>query len=443
MLLRSLVSRRPTLLADSLTVSSNQALQPIFGWFRDAGGSVGEEDQTPVELRLGSALFYAGVIEESTPIVELSALLYLGAESTSTDEEKIVDIAERVAERAPDDISVETTESVGTDVWAAIMLDRGDLEHETLGSQLRSFVDYSLRTIDEIQQELHPLEVVRPTPLQDSLTKLHELVGVEDLVKKAEELVALAEVAKLRKEQGLKATVLPPHLVFTGNPGTGKTTVARLMGAIYKQIGLLETGHLIEARRSDLIGEYTGQTTPKTEKVINSALGGVLFIDEAYSLMEDHGRKRSYGQECIETLLLAMENKRGQFALIVAGYPEEMKQFVESNPGLRSRFDQFWHFRDYTNEELVTIVERYVAKNEYSLADGCRERLLSAFSSVARDKFFGNARLAREVFHSMKRLHAVRAKEQNLRTREALMTFLPEDIQIERQKQAKRQIGFR
>ena len=214
------------------------------------------------------------------------------------------------------------------------------------------------------------------------------------------------------------------------------------MGAIYKEIGLLESGHLVEARRSDLIGKFIGQTTPKTEAVIKAALGGVLFIDEAYSLVEGYNQGRSFGEECITTLLLAMENYRGRFALIVAGYPEEMKQFVESNPGLRSRFDQVWHFRDYTNEELVTIVNRYVAKNEYALAEGCNKRLLEVFSSTPRDKFFGNARLAREVFHSMKRLHAVRVAKLSHSTREELVTILPVDIQVERRVSPKPRIGF-
>ena len=214
------------------------------------------------------------------------------------------------------------------------------------------------------------------------------------------------------------------------------------MGAIYKEIGILPSGHLVEARRSDLIGQYIGQTTPKTEQVIKSALGGVLFIDEAYSLLEGYNNGRSYGEECITALLLAMENLKGQFALIVAGYPEEMTQFINSNPGLRSRFDQVWHFRDYTNEELVTMVERYVAKNDYVLASGCADNLVTVFAGTVRDKYFGNARLAREVFHSMKRLQAVRVLKQKLASREDLMRILPEDIQTMTKTRPKPPFGF-
>lgn len=423
-------------------MSGNEALEAVFSWFRKAGGSVGDEDEVPVELKLGNGLFYVGITDHDAPTVELSALLYLGAESTSREEDQISEIADKIAERAPEDIEVETLMSVGTDVWAAISLDDTDLDQEKMELRLRAFVDYSLRTMDEIQLLLHPLDVVPPIAVQDPLTRMRELVGVDELVTKAEELISLSKVAKLRAKEGLKDAAISPHLVFTGNPGTGKTTVARLMGAIFREIGLLESGHLVEARRSDLIGKYVGQTTPKTEAVVKEALGGVLFIDEAYSLVEGYNEGRSFGEECITTLLLAMENYRGRFALIVAGYPDEMRQFVESNPGLRSRFDQFWHFRDYTNEELVAIVDRYAAKNDYVLEAGCKERLLEVFSAVSRDKFFGNARLAREVFHTMKRLHAVRVLAQGLSSRNDLMKLVPYDIQFDSQKQVKRQIGF-
>lgn len=423
-------------------MSGSDVLQAIFAWFRNAGGNVGPQDEVPVELKLGKGLFYVGILDDGVPVIELSALLYLGAESTSREEDQISEIAEKITASAPEDVVVETSISTGTDVWAALLLGDDDFGQLKLGSKLQTFVDYSLRTMDEIQLLLHPLDVVEPTTIHDPLTKLSELVGVDELVKKAEELVSLSRVAKLRADEGLKAAVASPHLIFTGNPGTGKTTVARLMGAIYRDIGLLESGHLVEARRSDLVGEYIGQTTPKTEAVIEKSLGGVLFIDEAYTLLESNTHGRSYGDECITTLLLAMENQRGRFALIVAGYPEEMKQFVESNPGLHSRFDESWHFRDYTNEELVDIVDRNVTKNDYILADGCKEKLLQVFSQIARDKFFGNARLAREVFHTMKRRHAVRVTTHHLLGREDLMKMTPDDIPTDFRKQGKRQIGF-
>ena len=423
-------------------MDGDQALAAVFDWFRGIGGSVGDSSNVPVEVSLSNGLFYVGVLDPEELEIEVSALLYLGAESTGDEELRIGDIAEEISSYAPDDITVETIISDGTDIWAAIVLVEEDLAPDILSLRLRSFVDYSLRTMDEVQRQLHPLDLIQPTQESDALTTLKDLVGIDELVTKAEELLSLAKVATLRRSEGLKASAISPHLVFTGNPGTGKTTVARLMGAIYKEIGLLPSGHLIEARRSDLIGQYIGSTTPKTEKVIKSAIGGVLFIDEAYSLLEGYNNGRSYGEECITTLLLAMENFKGQFALIVAGYPEEMIQFINSNPGLRSRFDQVWHFRDYTNEELVTIVERYVAKNDYVLASGCADKLVTVFAGTNRDKYFGNARFAREVFHYMKRLHAVRVLRQKLTSREDLMRILPEDIHTISKTRPKPPFGF-
>lgn len=420
----------------------DKSLNIIFDWFRAAGGTIGDTSETPIELKLGNGLFYVGYLETFGPAIELSALLYLGTESTANDQARVDEVADTIIENSPDDITVDTMESIGTDIWAAISFEEDDFDSAALGSRIRAFVDYSFRAMDEIQHLLHPLDIIQATSLVEPLAKLRQLVGVDELVQKADELVSLSKVNQLRATEGLKASSLSPHLVFAGNPGTGKTTVARLIGEIYKDIGLLKSGHLVEARRSDLIGQFVGQTTPKTEAMIKASLDGVLFIDEAYSLMEGYNTGKSFGDECVAALLLAMENFRGRFALIVAGYPQEMKEFIQSNPGLRSRFDQFWHFRDYTNEELVTIVERYVAKNDYLLAEGCGAKLLELFSSVKRDKFFGNARLAREIFHTMKRKHADRITKLGLTTRADLMTLTPEDIQLNQRSQARPQIGF-
>lgn len=432
----------PNIYATIDPMDGEAGLQEVLKWFRAAGGLVGDTDEIPVEISYQSCLFYSGVREEFGAIVEVSGLLHLGKESGEHEEALISEIEDELLEIVPPEIYIDSSFSVGTDLWSVLRLSESDFAPETIGLKMRSFVDFTLRTVDTIQNRLHPREIIQPSEDSDVLEKFDELVGVEELLARAEELLALAKLDKLRSKEGLKTSTHSPHLVFTGNPGTGKTTVARLIGALYKQVGILPRGHLIEARRSDLIGQYVGQTTPKTEAVIKSALGGVLFIDEAYTLAEGKERNFSFGEECIATLLQEMENKRGQFAVIVAGYPDEMTKFINSNPGLRSRFDQTWHFRDYTNEELVTIIERYVTKNEYRLSDGCGEKLLRIFSSIRRDRYFGNARLARQVFHSIKRRQAVRVVRSGLIDKNELIKISPDDIESPESTPPKPPFGF-
>jgi SpoVK/Ycf46/Vps4 family AAA+-type ATPase len=214
-------------------------------------------------------------------------------------------------------------------------------------------------------------------------------------------------MVKRRQEAGLAPPPLSRHLVFAGNPGTGKTTVARLYGQILAALGILGTGHLIEVDRSMLVGEYVGHTAPKTQAAFRRALGGVLFIDEAYALVPD-GRSADFGQEAIATLVKLMEDHRDVIVVIVAGYPDQMQRFIGANPGLDSRFTRTLTFDDYTPIELVEIVAHQAGIHQYLLPELTRTALATFFSSTNRGKDFGNGRFARKVFQEMTERHARR-----------------------------------
>jgi Cdc6-like AAA superfamily ATPase len=233
---------------------------------------------------------------------------------------------------------------------------------------------------------------------QAVLKELNTLVGLHSVKGLISKLAQQQQIAQLRQQHGLTPVVSSPHLVFLGNPGTGKTTVAHLVGKLYKSMGLLTKGHVVEADRSTLIGPYLGQTAIRTKEMCQKALGGVLFIDEAYSL-DVNGR--DYGQEAVETLLTFMEAHRGEIAVVVAGYPKEMQSFLGSNPGIRSRFDHFLHFEDYGTDELLEIFDNLVRANEYQISPMAREEVRAILGSWQGRENFGNARDVRTLFNEM------------------------------------------
>ncbi|WP_329222788.1 right-handed parallel beta-helix repeat-containing protein [Streptomyces sp. NBC_01485] len=263
--------------------------------------------------------------------------------------------------------------------------------------------------------------------LEDLLAELDGLAGLERVKHDVSSLVKLMRTVRRREEMGLAAPPLSRHLVFTGNPGTGKTTVARLYGRILAAVGLLERGHLVEADRSALVGEYVGHTGPKTARVFQQARGGVLFIDEAYSLTQYAG-SNDFGQEAIATLLKLMEDHRDDVVVIVAGYPREMEVFVRSNPGLASRFNRTLLFEDYGSAELVSIVELQAAQHQYELTPAAAEALAAHFDALPRERGFGNGRAARQLFQAMTERQAYRVAELPEASESDLMTLTPGDL---------------
>lgn len=265
--------------------------------------------------------------------------------------------------------------------------------------------------------------------LETLLGELDRLVGLDRVKQDVNAMVKLMQTVQRRKEAGLRPPPLNRHLVFAGNPGTGKTTVARLYGRLLAALGLLSAGHLVEVGRGDLVGEYVGHTAPKTQAAFRRALGGVLFIDEAYSLVP-RGLGNDFGQEAVATLVKLMEDHRDEVVVIVAGYPGDMLRFVAANPGLESRFTRTLTFDDYTPEQLVRIVDGQAGEHEYGLAPQTRLTLHEYFDAQVRGEGFGNGRAARQVFQEMTERQAQRVSDIADPSTEQLVTVLPEDLPV-------------
>ncbi|TLQ47348.1 right-handed parallel beta-helix repeat-containing protein [Streptomyces marianii] len=259
------------------------------------------------------------------------------------------------------------------------------------------------------------------------LGELDALIGLESVKREVRTLTNMIEVGRRRREAGLKAASVRRHLVFTGSPGTGKTTVARLYGEILASLGVLERGHLVEVSRVDLVGEHIGSTAIRTQEAFERARGGVLFIDEAYALSpEDSGR--DFGREAIDTLVKLMEDHRDAVVVIVAGYTAEMERFLSVNPGVASRFSRTITFSDYVPGELLRIVEQQAEEHEYRLAEGTAEALQKYFTALPKGPAFGNGRTARQTFESMVERHAGRVAELTEPSTDDLSLLYPEDL---------------
>ena len=281
-----------------------------------------------------------------------------------------------------------------------------------------------------------------PAPEEEKTETIDELkaelagyIGLEGVKKEVSNLINMMTVWKMRQEHGLPNVDMSLHMVFSGNPGTGKTMIARLMARIYKTLGVLSKGQLVEVDRSGLVAGYVGQTATKTQEVIDKAKGGVLFIDEAYAL--NGGGENDFGQEAIDTLLKAMEDNREDLVVIVAGYDGLMDRFIHSNPGLESRFNRYLHFDDYTLDEMLAIFEMQCRKGCYELEDAARDDVKALIAEANTNSIaFGNARGVRNIFEKVLVNQANRLAERNDVTREDLMRITEADVQKAREEEA-------
>lgn len=320
---------------------------------------------------------------------------------------------------------------VSQDFWADKPMDleqiQKDIETHTaqIGKSEQPVAAGGAEAVEQVQQ---PVQEEATETIEELQAELQEYIGLAHIKEEVQDLINLVTVHQLRRQHDLPVTELSLHMVFTGNPGTGKTMIARLMARIYKALGILKGGQLVEVERSGLVAGYVGQTAAKTMAVLEQARGGVLFIDEAYTL--SRGSDNDFGQEAIDTLLKYMEDHRDEIVVIVAGYVELMEDFIHSNPGLESRFNRYLHFPDYTAEELLEIFLMRCEKGCYVLTDDAKAELQQYLANVQNmHASFGNARGVRNLFEKILVQQANRLSAQNTVTRDNLMELNLSDVQ--------------
>ena len=314
--------------------------------------------------------------------------------------------------------------SMDTDFWGTPLMDGKPANQPRKPEKSEKPEKSTPQTQAEVPEEKE--EIPPKEKIEDLLAELDSYVGMDAIKAEVRSLINMVQVYKLRREHDLPTTDMSLHMVFSGNPGTGKTTVARIMARIYHSLDILSKGQLVEVDRSGLVAGYVGQTALKTQKVIEKAMGGVLFIDEAYAL---NGKSENdFGQEAIDTILKAMEDHRDDLVVIVAGYTELMDRFIHSNPGLESRFNRFLEFEDYTTEQMVAIFKMQCKKGCYVLAQGTEELVRDFIAEESADDSFGNARGVRNLFEHILVAQNNRLAKLEKVTRDDLMQIMPDDV---------------
>jgi len=289
------------------------------------------------------------------------------------------------------------------------------------------------RIINEIDRNLADQEstqLIRPNGEADILFQVNQLIGLDAVKSEIQKVVNLSRYHKRVAKQGATVTPVSRHMIFTGNPGTGKTTVARMVSNIYQRLGILSRGHLVEADRASLVGGYLGHTALKTNELIDSAIGGILFIDEAYSLYPGETSDQ-FGEEAINTLIKRMEDERENLIVIAAGYQTEMKRFINSNPGLRSRFSKYIQFDDYSAEELSQIFYGLLKSSGHTISSECKDRIEFIFEAMdaMKDEKFGNGRSVRNLYERV--IENLASRLANSDSNQDLFQIVPDDITID------------
>lgn len=281
--------------------------------------------------------------------------------------------------------------------------------YHSLPMEKRKDIRYYADAFKKIESRLG-IEKITDSTMEAAIKELESLVGLKNIKEEVYKIIDTVRINNIRKERGMQPMFRSMHMIFYGNPGTGKTTVARLMGTIFKELGVLEKGHLVEKSKGDLVSQYFGATAGKTKEILKQALNGVLFIDEAYTLTNNQGSSmKDYGQEAVEEILKFMSDKEGQVVVIAAGYKKDMKEFIDSNPGLESRFNVKIEFEDYSEEELYEIFARLCAKNDFDIEEGSKQYIIDHFKKAkanAVENRFGNARYVNQYFTDITKLHS-------------------------------------